>query len=334
MLFRSTERALTEAGLVWAGTGENLQQAREAHYADTAMGRVALVACSSTFSPHSVAGRQRSDMKGRPGLSPLRFETKYTVDQATLDELRALAGKLGGGRGGRGGGAANEVTFQGSRFVLGEKFGMVRTPLKQDVDEITAAVKDARSMSRHVIVYMHNHEGGAAGAPADFAIAFAHAVIDAGASVYVASGPHTLRGIEIYKGKPVFYSLGDFIFQNDTVLRLPSENYQGLGLGPDDRVGDFNAKRYNNDKSGFPAQREIWESVVAEPKFVGEQLVELKLIPITLGFGLPSGIRGRPMLATPDAANKILADLIKLSEPLGTKIENRNGVGYVMLPTS
>ena len=186
-------------------------------------------------------------------------------------------------------------------------------------------------MSRPVIVYMHNHEGGAAGAPADFAISFAHAVIDAGASVYMASGPHTLRGIEIYKGKPIFYSLGDFIFQNDTVLRLPQENYAGLNLGTEARVGDFNAKRYNNDQSGFPAQREIWESVVAEPKFVGEQLVELKLFPITLGFGLPSGIRGRPMLAAPDDANKILADLIKLSAPLGTKIENRNGVGFVML---
>jgi poly-gamma-glutamate synthesis protein (capsule biosynthesis protein) len=327
----STERALTEAGLVYAGTGENLQQAREARYADTAMGRVALVACSSTFTPQSVAGRQRSDMKGRPGLSPLRYETKYTVDQTTLDELRALAGKLGGGRGGRGGGPATEVTFQGSRFVLGDKFGMVRTPLKQDVDEIVAAVKDGKSMARHVIVYMHNHEGGAGNAPADFAITFAHAVIDAGATLYVSSGPHVLHGIEIYKGKPIFYSLGDFIFQNDTVLRQPQENYDSQGLGVDARVGDFNNKRTAYDTRSWPAQREIWESVVALPKFVGDRLVELQLIPITLGFGQQAGIRGRPILASPDNANKILADLIKMSEPLGTKIENRNGVGYVLL---
>jgi hypothetical protein len=39
-------------------------------------------------------------------------------------------------------------------------------------------------------------------------------------------GPHVLRGIEIFKGKPVFYSLGDFIFQNETLLRLPAENYE------------------------------------------------------------------------------------------------------------
>ena len=82
----------------------------------------------------------------------------------------------------------------------------------------------------------------------------------------------------------------------------------------------------------LPAQREIWQSVVALPKFEGDKVVELKLIPITLGFGRPAGVRGRPVLAAPDEALKILADLVRMSEPLGTKIENRNGVGYVVLP--
>ena len=43
--------------------------------------------------------------------------------------------------------------------------------------------------------------------------------------------------------------------------------------------------RYNFDKSGFPADRMIWEAVVAVPKFRGERLTELALHPITLGFG-------------------------------------------------
>src|SRR5262249_30747578 len=51
----STDRALDDAGMVYAGTGENLQQAREARYLDTPAGRVALVSCASTFTPHSVA---------------------------------------------------------------------------------------------------------------------------------------------------------------------------------------------------------------------------------------------------------------------------------------
>ncbi len=335
----STDRALTAAGIVHAGIGENLQQAREARYADTPMGRVALVSASSTFTPHSMAGRQRSDMKGRPGLSPLRFETRYVVDADTLAQLRVLAGKFpsagsGEGGGGRRGAAnPNEVVFQGNRFVLGEKFAMTRTPLKQDLDEIAAAVRDGKSMARHVIVSLHCHEGDPVdrSAPPDFFIAFAHAMIDAGASAVVGEGPHVLHGIEIYQGKIICYSLGDFIFQNDTVLRQPQENYDSQGLGVDARVGDFNNKRTANDTRSWPAQRGIWESVVAQPTFEGEKLIELKLTPVTLGFGRPAGVRGRPVLAAPDEANKIIGDLIRMSAPLGTKIENRHGIGYVVL---
>jgi capsule synthesis protein PGA_cap len=39
---------------------------------------------------------------------------------------------------------------------------------------------------------------------------FARAVIDAGADAVVGHGPHVLRGIEFYKGRPIFYSLGNF----------------------------------------------------------------------------------------------------------------------------
>jgi poly-gamma-glutamate synthesis protein (capsule biosynthesis protein) len=156
-------------------------------------------------------------------------------------------------------------------------------------------------------------------------------VIDAGASVVVGQGPHVLKGIEIYKGKLIFYSLGDFIMQNDTVLRQPQENYDAQGLGFEARVGEFNIKRTGGDTRSYPSYREPWESVVALPKFTDDKLVEISLVPITLGFGNPPGLRGRPLLASPENANKIIGDLIKLSAPMGTKIENRNGVGYVVL---
>lgn len=41
-------------------------------------------------------------------------------------------------------------------------------------------------------------------------IAFAHAVVDAGADVVVASGPHVMRGMEFYKNRLIAYSLGNF----------------------------------------------------------------------------------------------------------------------------
>ena len=41
--------------------------------------------------------------------------------------------------------------------------------------------------------------------------AFAHAVIDAGASLVLGSGPHVIRGVERYHGRLIAYSLGNFV---------------------------------------------------------------------------------------------------------------------------
>ncbi|MEM9313916.1 MAG: CapA family protein, partial [Pseudomonadota bacterium] len=96
-------------------------------------------------------------------------------------------------------------------------------------------------------------------------------------------------------------------------------------------LADFNDKRYKNDSSGFPANPEIWESVVAVPVFENQELVQLALHPITLGFGLPRQVRGRPMFAEGDLGAKIINDLKERSAPFGTRIVARGGVGYVEL---
>ncbi len=325
---RTTSKSLNEAGIVWAGVGENLQQAREAHYLETADGRVALISCASTFTPQSIAGKQRSDVSGRPGLNPLRFDTRYVVDQPTLDNLRRTLAGLG-----LPAGQGNQLTFMGNRFALGPAFKTEQTPNALDLAEIVHSIKDAKTLSDYVVVTIHAHEGGKDRTePAPFLPIFAHAAIDAGADMFVGHGPHVLRGIEIYKGKPILYSIGDFIFENETVLRLPEDNYEALGLGPEDRVSDFNAKRYANDTTGFPADRLVWESVIAVPSFRDGKLIDLKLHPISLGFGKLPGRRGRPMLANEELSKKIIDDLTRLSKPMGTTIEYKERVGTVKLP--
>ena len=163
-------------------------------------------------------------------------------------------------------------------------------------------------------------------------VAADRAMVDAGADLFVGHGPHVLRGIEIYQGKPIFYSLGDFMFQNETVLRLPDDNYRPYRLAEDAGVADFNDARYARGTRGFPTQREIWESVVAVAKWRGDQLTALELHPITLGFGQAEPVRGRPMLADRELGRKIIGDLIERSRPFGTTIEWRDGIGVVKLP--
>jgi len=328
---RTTSKYLDEAGIVWAGVGENLQQAREAHYLETSDGRVALISCASTFTVHSAAGKQRSDMPGRPGLSPLRFDTRYVVDQPIIDSLRKTLTTLGlpAGQGN------SQVRFMGNLFVSGSEAKVEQTPNAQDLADIVKSIKDARMLSDYVVVTIHAHEGGKDRTlPAPFLPTFAHAAIDAGADVFVGHGPHVLRGIEIYKGKPILYSLGDFIFENETILRLPEDAFDQVGLGPEDRIGAYSANRYQNDTTGFPVDRLIWESVVAVPAFKDGKLVDLKLHPITLGFGKPMGRRGRPMVANEELSKKIIDDLVRLSKPMGTTIEYKDGLGSVKIPTS
>ena len=67
------------------------------------------------------------------------------------------------------------------------------------------------------------------------------------------------------------------------------------------------------------------------PTFRGDELRELALYPISLGYGLPRQVRGRPVLARGELAEKIIGDLVNLSAPFGTEIEFRRGVGYVLL---
>jgi len=83
-------------------------------------------------------------------------------------------------------------------------------------------IAKAKSEANIVVVYMH---AGAEGSSADHITktsetffgenrgnpyAFAHAAIDDGADLVIASGPHVLRGMEVYRGHLIDYSLGDF----------------------------------------------------------------------------------------------------------------------------
>jgi poly-gamma-glutamate synthesis protein (capsule biosynthesis protein) len=324
-----TTKYVAEAGLVQAGVGQSLAEAREAKFLETPKGRVALISVASTFPDHSRAGRTRGDMPARPGLNPLRFETITTVTPERMATLRTIAAEING-RPAAEGQASSTLNFFGRRFTAGDKPGVTTVPLREDLDEIAAVVRNASGLADYTIVTIHAHEGGRDRlVPADFLVTFARAMVDAGADMFVGHGPHVLRGIEMYKGKPILYSLGDFIFQNETLLRLPSENYEPYDLDAAKHVNDFNDARYNFDKSGFPADRMIWEAVVAVPKFRGEELTELSLHPLTLGFGKSRSVRGRPIFAEGELGQKILGDVVKLSTAMGTKITVRDGVGYV-----
>jgi len=316
------------AGLVYAGVGENLARARAPAYFDSPKGRVALIACASSFPIHGPAGAQRGDVKGRPGVSPLRVKTIYTVDSATLASLRQVGGR-GGGRGAQG-----DMNFLGATFRAGDKPGVTTEADSKDVDGILAGVREARRTADWVIVSIHAHnQAGNIDIPADFLRPFAHAAIDAGADVFVGHGPHVLRGIEIYKGKPIFYSLGNFIMQDDLIKLQPQEAYDNFNLPPSATPADFFDARWNANSFGFRGNKKYWQSVIAEPVFNSKrELQAINLYPIALTYSEtnPAG-RGQPWPANAEEAREIIDRLASLSKPLETKITLQGDQGVVML---
>lgn len=322
---RTTTRAVERAGLVHAGAGENLALACEPAYLETAGGRVALVSVASTFDDHMRAGEARPDFRGRPGLCPLRYETRYTVPRRSLEALREIRRGMGWSAGGD-----TAVRFFGATFVAGAEFGRSARPREEDVRRALERIRDADRQANWVVVSSHTHESaGPRDVAASFLETFARRAVDAGADVVVGHGPHVLRGIEVYRGRPIFYSLGNFIFQNETVLRQPADNYERYGLPPSALPGEFQDRRVEVSGGGFPADPEYWEGAVAVPRFRGGELAEVRLYPVTLGHGLDRPQRGRPLLAPEPLAQKIVSDLAERSERYGTRVEERDGVAVV-----
>lgn len=334
---------LRKSDLVYAGTGRNLSEARAPAYLDTANGRVALISASSTFSEAGRALDQRPDIRGRPGLNPLRFSTTHIVDRPAFDALRRVNSKLGleaqrnALRNFRHPGAIPEdsdsrFAFLGEVFALGEEFKVSTELNRRDLADNIKWVRDARRMADWVLVSVHCHESGShRDEPPQFLVDFAHACIDEGADMFIGHGPHITRGIEIYKDRPIMYSLGNFVFQNDTVRWQPSYNYESVNLDAGATPADFYDARSDHDKRGFPADALYWESVVVRCEFKRESLRNLTLHPIDLGFGKKRSQRGRPLLASPSVGRRALERIKRLSNPLGANISIERGVGKVRI---
>ncbi|WP_339211206.1 CapA family protein [Aeribacillus sp. FSL K6-8210] len=332
----ATERYLNASNIVHAGAGENLAAASSPKYLDCESGRVAIIGATSTFHDFWRAGEQRSDMKGRPGVNPLRYKTTYYVKPEHMKVLREIADVTGMNAENdlaikEGFSAENDqFKFGEYTFCIGDKEGMVRVPYEKDLKRITKAIHEGKRQADYVIISIHCHEMNKDRkdqAP-DFLEAFARHCIDEGAHAVIGHGPHILRGVEIYKNRPIFYSLGNFIFQNDSVQKLPSDFYEQYDLPLTATVADALDKRSNNNIKGLGVNKAVWESVVAFWEMKEGALTSLTFYPIELGYGLKRYRRGWPKLSD---NIEILKRLEILSKQYGTKFDIKDGTAKVML---
>ncbi len=199
-------------------------------------------------------------------------------------------------------------------------------PNEEDAQRILQSIRDTSKRADLVIVYQHNHvydkpfgtmfaeELPDRLVPPDWIKKWTHAEVDAGADIVVLHGAPVVQGVEIYHNRPIFYDLGNFIFN------LPSTN-----SGLEEPI--------------------IWESVVASVQFQGKHLQSIEFRPVVLnkiGQGQPDAhdphaitlflsTRGLPKPATGDQARYILQRLADFSRPFGTAVELKGETAEITL---
>jgi poly-gamma-glutamate synthesis protein (capsule biosynthesis protein) len=285
---QNTIREADKRKIVHAGTGKNLVEATDPGYLQTAKGTIALVASASGLI--TPGGSATTD---RPGVNELRIEAGDKENEATTD----LPG------------------------------APTNTPNPGDSQRILQSIRDARKKADLVIVYQHNHVFGNHSfstiftegmeerlAPNDWLKKWTHAEVDAGADIIVMHGAPLLHGVEIYRGKPIFYDLGNFIYNVPPTLTYIDEPMN-------------------------------WESAVAYVQFQGKTLQSISFRPIVLnnlGQGQPDvhneyasnqflHTRGLPSPAAGARAGYILERLAELSKPFGTKFEIKGDSAEIKL---
>jgi poly-gamma-glutamate synthesis protein (capsule biosynthesis protein) len=330
----ATENYLKEYDFIYAGAGNNMASASDPKYLNCTSGRIGFIAATSTFHESWIAGEQRRDMMGRPGINPLRHEALHVVSKEKMQQLKKIAQTVDIN-------AMNNLNFKEGfevegegftfgkyKFIEGDEEGLITKPDKKDMKRILKAIHDAKRQSDEVVISIHSHEmkGEDKSVPADFLREFARACIDQGAGAVIGHGPHILRGIEIYKNRPIFYSLGNFIFQNDLVSNLPSDFYEKYNLDEKSNVADAIDARSKNNTVGLGANPKVWESVIANWSIEDGKLKEIYLHPISLGYKEERYRRGLPKL---DNNIEVIHKLSELSKPFGTAIELEGNIGVI-----
>jgi poly-gamma-glutamate capsule biosynthesis protein CapA/YwtB (metallophosphatase superfamily) len=210
--------------------------------------------------------------------------------------------------------------LEGIHFAPAPESRIDTDVIDRDVQALRTVVEEASRQADLVFVALHCHEGidgrWNTETPANFLQPLAHTLIDAGAHGIFGTGPHMLRGMELYRGRPICYSLGNFIFTLETIESFPVEVYEQQRMPLDSTAADL----YDR-VTGYKDEPRFWETVLAEFVFEDGVLVDNQLVPVTMGNDLPRSRRGRPQVAGRQAGEKILKRLSDLSEPFDAIID-------------
>lgn len=338
-----TMKHLDAAGIKRPGYGLNLSLARQPAFQELTQGRVALIAAfpiGPVATGPIASNKDGNDNGEEAGMNPLRLTQWVTVTQDQFDQLKAMRETmltrrtetdvarptdLPRDKPGR-------LSFVGKNYMVAEKPGEFRYEMNAtDRQSQLLAVRNAKEYADYVGFTMHIHENRYAFQaysqdhyPPDYVRALARDLIDNGADMFLGHGNHTMQGIEIYKGRPIFYNPGNFAVQR---------------FGSDDSPP--NPENLTNIEAS--ELRNSWlqqyinlVAYVAQSRYENGRLAEIKIFPVDLGVDfkkVPWSRSSIPQTPAPEIAKRILTELQTYSAPFGTKIEIVGGIGIIRIPS-
>jgi poly-gamma-glutamate capsule biosynthesis protein CapA/YwtB (metallophosphatase superfamily) len=190
--FFDTLQHAREAGLAVCGAGPDIAAARRPALLNAGGATLAILAYSSIL-PQGYWAEEH-----RPGCAPMRAITAYEPIEPDQP-----------------GTPARVHTF----------------PHRADLAALRADVRAAKEMADVVLVSIHWGIHFVPAEIADYQRDVSYAAIDDGADAILGHHPHILKGVEIHKGRPIFYSLGNFAIEQPQAFDptiLQSQSFKDL----------------------------------------------------------------------------------------------------------
>ncbi|MBY5868718.1 CapA family protein [Rhizobium leguminosarum] len=312
----STLEEVDRRGFLHAGIGRNHTAAARAAKGSFGGRKVALVAMDGGPGPDFMyAADAANGRPERPGVNRLRLTKVIDVDTDTFEQLRTVRDKVGYttmdlGNDSQPDDAPHveleaEISIARAIFRRSDRFGRNVKVDEEDLSRNLAAITSAAEEGSLVIAYLHHHHWASDWYQVpEWVGAVAKKCIDAGAAMFVSHGAPVLQPVEIYRGRPIFYSLGNFIFH------------------------------VKSEKSQWRA-REVWESVIGLCSFAGDgKLARMTFYPVVIGGSEASNSdaleqRLAPEVACGVDAERILHRFRDHSAKFGTEINVSDGTGLL-----
>ena len=326
----STIDNLEKRGLAHSGTGRSLQEAGAPASLNVGDLKVGIISVDTSFKDPSRAGEKTNTMKARPGVNYVGFNQYFPIDKNQLEWLKAIAktSKVN---------AYEELLVEGGFSLKAPdgiyKFGNTtfcydgskkKTECnKRDKARFIKTVEDAKKVYDYLFLAVHCHEIGETKHEEipDFLVELCHAAVDAGVSAVICNGTHQLRPLEIYNGAPIFYSLGDFIYQGMRVKYLPADFMVKYGVDINSTAWEGLMARSENNTKGLQVHKCNFMTVLPKMTFEDGKLTSLKMMPVIAGFKREGKMDGLPYQAKGEEAKEIFEVLNTLSKLYGTALE-------------